>query len=278
VSGGSPLTAGLVRTHRIMPRAAGYVFTRMFINTRGLGSFPDDLCPLGARRVELSGVPRVTAAYVWGRDEPAVLALHGWGTDSTTMVAVMDAAVKYGESAMCFDAPGHGASPGSHATIAEYAHATHAVLRRFPSVHTVVAHSLASIAAVGAVGQRQTTNVSNMLLLAPACSLSGVLERWASERGLPHGVVNLICRGLLRRDGVPVSHWDCRTLGVPAEVQVRILHDPADDSVPISDSHQIAAEIPVDVRETAGAGHQGIVGSDAMRAALAAFLRSEKTA
>ena len=53
---------------------------------------PDDLCPLGASRVELTGVPRVAAVYVWGSDEPTVLALHGWGADSTTMSAVVAAA------------------------------------------------------------------------------------------------------------------------------------------------------------------------------------------
>jgi pimeloyl-ACP methyl ester carboxylesterase len=258
-----------------MPRVAGYVHTGIFINTRGNGSFPDDLCPLGARRIELADVPRVAAAYVWGSDEPTVLVLHGWGADSTTMSTVVDAAVASGESAICFDAPGHGASPGSHATISEYAHATLAVLQRFPSIHTIVAHSLSSIAAVSAVAKSDATNVRNLLLLAPACSLKGVLERWGSKRDLPRGVVDGIDRELERRDGgVPVSHWDVRTLGLPTSVQVRILHDPTDEVVPLRDSHLIAADISADVREAeAGAGHHRIIGSDEMRAALTACLQ-----
>jgi Alpha/beta hydrolase family len=274
VSTSSLLAAGLARAHRIMPRIAGYVHTSIFVNTRGLGSFPDDLCPLGARRVELAGVPRVAAAYLWGSDEPTVLALHGWGTDSTTMSTVVDAALTSGESAICFDAPGHGVSPGSHALITEYAQATLEVLQRFPSIHTIVAHSLASIAAVSAVAKSDRTNVRNMLLLAPACSLSHVLERWAAQRGLPRGLGAQISRELGRRDGVPVSHWDIRTLGLPASVQVQILHDPTDESVPISDSYLIAADISADVHEAvAGTGHHKIVGSDEMRAALTACLQ-----
>ncbi len=274
MSGSSVLAAGLARAHRIMPRAAGYVHTSMFINTRGLGSFPDDVCPLGADRIEVAGVPRVAAVYVWGSDEPTVLALHGWGTDSTTMSAVVDVALASGESAICFDAPGHGASPGSQALITEYARATLAVLQRFPSIHTVVAHSLASIAGVSAVARAHPNNVRNMLLLAPTCSLSHVLERWASQRGLPPALAAQISRELERRDGIPVSHWDIRTLGLPTSVQVRILHDPADESVPLSDTHLIAAAVPADVREAAaGTGHHGIVGSDEMRAALVACLQ-----
>src|ERR1700758_688866 len=257
MSAGLLLARGLTHAHRIVPRLAGYVQTKVFINTRALGALPDDLCPLGARRVELDGVPRVAAAYVWGSDEPTVLALHGWGADSTTMSTVVAAALESGESAICFDAPGHGASPGSRATLTEYAHATLAVLQRFPTIHTVVAHSLASIAAVSAVAEADAENVRSMLLLAPACSLSGVLERWASQRGMPRTLVKQIYHELERRDGgVPVSHWDVRALGLPTSVRVRILHDPTDDVVPLLDSYLIAAEISADVDEAVvGVGH-----------------------
>lgn len=271
--GSSLLAAGLARAHWLMPRVAGYAHTAIFVNTRGLGNYPNNLCPLGARRIEVAGMPRVAAVYVWGSDEPTVLALHGWGTDSTTMSPVVDMAVASGESAVCFDAPGHGASSGSQATITEYAHAAGKVLQHFPSIRTVVAHSLSSIAAVAAVAETNATNVQNLLLLAPACSLAGVLERWGSQQGLSRGVVGLIYRELERRDGVAVSHWDIRTLGLSASVQVRILHDPTDESVPLSDSYLIAAAIPADVREAEDTGHHSIVGSDAMRAALTACLQ-----
>lgn len=176
MSGNSLLAAGLARAHRILPRAAGYVHTAIFVNTRGLGDPPDDVCPLGARRIEVTGVPRVAAVYVWGDAEPTVLALHGWGADSATMSAVMNVALHNGESAICFDAPGHGISPGSQATITEYVRAVVEVLQRFPSVRTVVAHSLAAIAGVAAIVESGETDVRTMLLLAPTCSLSGVLE------------------------------------------------------------------------------------------------------
>ncbi len=193
----------------------GYVQTTYSSTPADLGSFPDDLCPLGASRVELAGIPRVAAAYVWGSDEPTVLALHGWGTDSTTMSTVVDAVLDNGESTVCFDAPGHGASPGSHATMKEYAHATLEVLQRFPSIHTIVAHSLASIAAVSAVARstRATCAICFCSLRHARCR--DVLERWATQRDLPRGLVAQIYRELERRDGVPVSHWDIRTLGLP---------------------------------------------------------------
>jgi pimeloyl-ACP methyl ester carboxylesterase len=218
----------------------------------------------------------VAAVYVWGDDEPTVLALHGWGTDSTTMSAVVDAARAGGESVLSFDAPGHGVSPGTEATITEYAGATAAVLQRFPSIHTIVAHSLGSIPAVAAVAGSETTRVRDLLLLAPACSLSHVLDRWAMQRNVPRPVTLRIYRELKRRDGVPVSHWDIRTLGLPNSVRVRILHDPTDASVPLRDSHLIAEAISAEIQEVAaGTGHDGLIGSAEMRAAVKACLQPE---
>ena len=270
------LARTVARAHRLMPGFAGRVHTSLFINTRSLDSFPDDLCPLGARRLKLDGVPRVAAVYVWGDDEPTVLALHGWGTDSTTMSAVVDAARAGGESVLSFDAPGHGVSPGTEATITEYAGATAAVLQRFPSIHTIVAHSLGSIPAVAAVAGSETTRVRDLLLLAPACSLSHVLDRWAMQRNVPRPVTLRIYRELKRRDGVPVSHWDIRTLGLPNSVRVRILHDPTDASVPLRDSHLIAEAISAEIQEVAaGTGHDGLIGSAEMRAAVKACLQPE---
>jgi hypothetical protein len=85
----------------------------------------------------------------------------------------------------------------------------------------------------------------------------------------------LIDRELARRDGVPVSHWDIRTLSVPSSVQLRIVHDPADDVVPFSDAVLIASAATAELREAQpGTGHYGIIGSDAVRAALTACLQA----
>jgi pimeloyl-ACP methyl ester carboxylesterase len=269
------LASATARGHRVVPRLAGQVHTAIFVNTRGLDRPTSDMCPLGARRIELTGVRRVASAYQWGSNDPGVLAMHGWGTDSTTMAAVVDVAVAHGESVLCFDAPGHGASRGSQATLIEYVKAVDAVLRRFPSIQTVVAHSLSAIAAVAGIAESEPAGVRSLLLLAPVCSLSGVLDRWATQQRLPAGVVVLIEEELHRRDGVPVSHWDIRTLGLGANVRVCMVHDPQDHSVPVNDALQIAAGGRAELIEAPGVGHHGILGSEHMRAALTSLLVSQ---
>jgi pimeloyl-ACP methyl ester carboxylesterase len=269
------LATATARGHRVVPRLATRVHTAAFVNTRGFDRAPSDMCPLGARRVEMTGVHRVATAYQWGSHDPSVLAMHGWGTDSTTMAAVVDVAVAHGESVICFDAPGHGASRGSQSTIGEYVEAICGVLQHFPSIQVVVAHSLSAIAAAAAIARSEPDGVRSVLLLAPVCSLPGVLDRWMAQRRLPAGVATLIAGELHRRDGVPISHWDIRTLGLDAAIRVCVLHDPQDHSVPVSDALQIAAGGRAELIEAPGVGHHGILRSDQMCAALTSLLVSQ---
>ncbi len=271
---GERLTARLVPLHAVAPRAVGHVYTSVFSTTRRMGRIPEDVCPLGARRIELTGVPRVNAAYVWGEGDPGVLALHGWGSDSSAMHGLAGQARSDGTAVVCFDAPGHGVSPGAQATLMEYSMAATEVLRRNPRVHTIISHSLGSIAAAAAVANTGSA-VRTIVMLAPACTLGGVLDRWAAERALPPRLVSSMYRELHRRNGVPVSHWDIRTLGLPGSVDIRMLHDPDDDWTPVSESRDIAAARPgAELREVAGVGHHGILGCAAARETLSACVRA----
>jgi hypothetical protein len=102
--------------------------------------------------------------------------------------------------------------------------------------------------------------------------MGGVLDRWVAQRRLPTGVAVLVAQELRRRDGVPVSHWDIRTLGLGPTVGICIVHDPHDHSIPVSDALQIAAGGRAELIEAPGVGHHGILGSEHMRAALTSLL------
>jgi hypothetical protein len=82
----------------------------------------------------------------------------------------------------------------------------------------------------------------------------------------------LIAEELHRRDGVPISHWDIRTLGLGSAVRVCVLHDPHDHSIPVGDAFQIAAGGCAELVEAPGVGHHGILSSEHMRAALTSLL------
>lgn len=258
---------------RMAPELAGRIATGAFSSTRALGTHPDDVLPLGARRFDVPGDPDIRGGYVWGEDGPAALLVHGWGTDSSSMHGLVAPLRALGYRVAAFDAPGHGVSEGTQATMTQFTRATGAVLDALGDVRVIVAHSLGSIAAVGAAARRLELAVESLMFIAPTCTLTGVLERWSrSELRLWRPIVEGIYRELRRRNGVPVSHWDVVGLGENLDCPVLVIHDPQDDVVPYSEAEAIAVGLRNARLEAApGYGHIGILMAPAVKDLIAAF-------
>ena len=266
---------GYAALGRVAPGFAGRRATDAFSTTRALGLHPDDTVPLGARRFTVHGDEDVRGGYLWGGDEdgPVALLVHGWGMDSSSMQPLVAPLRELGYRVAAFDAPGHGVAEGSQATMTQFTRATGAVLDSLGDVRVVVAHSLGSIAATGAVAERPGLPVDCMVLIAPTCTLTGVLERWSrSELRLRRPVVEEIYAELWRRNGVPVSHWDVTGLGGDLTVPVLVLHDPGDDVVPYAEAEAVAAGVPAARLEAAPGGHFGILMAPEVRKAVGAFV------
>lgn len=252
---------------------AGRRATDAFSTTRALGLFPDDVTPLGASRLRILGDPDVEVGYLWGDDGPTALLVHGWGTDSSSMHSLVPPLRRLGLRAAAFDAPGHGVSPGHQATMTEFTRATGAVLETLGDVEVIVAHSLGSIAAVSALEARPATSVRCLVLLAPTCTLSGVLERWAAGAGrLSPGMKERVYRELEHRNGVPVSHWDIAARGRDLDVPVLVVHDPDDPVVPFAEAESVVAALPNPrLAEAPGHGHIGILTTPSVKSLMAEF-------
>ncbi|MCP9985836.1 alpha/beta hydrolase [Streptomyces sudanensis] len=263
----------------VAPGAAARWATDVFSSTRTLGLRPDNVLPIGARRFAVRGNDDVSHGFLWGDDEPSrgtALLVHGWAADSSSMHSLVPPLRALGLRVAAFDAPAHGVHRGDQATMTQYTRAVGAVLDTLGDVRAVVAHSLGGIAAIGAAASRTDTPPECAVLVAPACTLGGVLDRWdGAGLHLTPALVQGVRGELHRRNGVPVTHWDLVALGAPLEVPVLVVHDPDDPMVPYSDAEAAVAGLR-DARlvRTPGTGHMGILMSrdvgDAVRDFVAA--------
>lgn len=266
------------RVHTMMaavaPAAAGRWATDAFSRTRALGVYPDNVLPLGATAFEVTGNSDVRHGYRWGTGGPVALLVHGWGADSSSMYSLIPTLRALGYTVAAFDAPGHGICAGNQATMTQYTDAVAAVLRTLGGVRVVIAHSLGSIAAVGALGRIGTDGLDCLALLAPTCTLSGVLERWRpADFSVSRPLIERVYRELHSRNGVPVSHWDISTLGAGFDRPVLVIHDLADPVVPFGEAELVVAALP-DCRLVAaeGGGHTAILMAPQVKRLLAEFI------
>jgi pimeloyl-ACP methyl ester carboxylesterase len=264
--------AGAAR-NAVAPGAAARAATDAFSRTRWVPGVRDDLLPLHARAFSVPGQPRVPRGYLWGSGEAVAVFLHGWRSDSGSMFSLVQPVQSQGFSVAAFDAPGHGSSPGDLATITEYAAAAEAVLTALGEVRVVVAHSLGAIAAAAAIA-RTGAPVTGVVFVAPTCTLSGVLERWRPPNiKLTRDRRNEIYDELHRRNGMPVSHWDVRSLGRDLTCPVLAIHDPDDEVVPFSDTEAIAAALPqTEILAVRRRGHDAILVAPEVKDRVARFV------
>lgn len=83
-------------------------------------------------------------ANIWGEngnsDQPLVLLIHGWESRGTAFYTIIEALVEQGFKALAWNAPAHGASPGSKTEIYDMANAL---------VEDIGTHKLAPAAIIG---------------------------------------------------------------------------------------------------------------------------------
>jgi pimeloyl-ACP methyl ester carboxylesterase len=251
---------GFAALGQVAPEVAARRAVRLFTRTRARDTGDADLLPLGARRLDVSGAPSIRGGYLWGEEgAPAAL------------VAPLRA---LGYRVAAFDAPGHGVCAGRHTTLPEFTAATEAVLDAVGDVRVVVAHSLGSIVAVAAVSRRLGLAIESLVLLAPARTLSGILDRWAwSELGLKRPIVERMRRELSRCDGLPTSYWDIVGLSGKFGCPMLVVYDPEDVVVPRSDAESIAAGLPgTHLEPMPGYGHLAMLMAPRVRDLVAAFV------
>jgi pimeloyl-ACP methyl ester carboxylesterase len=258
----------------IAPALGGRWATDVFSDTRTFGGQPDNVLPLGARPFEVTGNPDVHGGYLWGDGAgPIALLVHGWASDSSSMHSLVPPLRELGFTVAAFDAPAHGINKGTTATMTQYTAAVATVLRALGEVRVIVAHSLGSIAAVSGAAVAGV-DLACMAMIAPTCTLSGVLERWApTDLRVTRSVVAHVYRELHHRNGVPVSHWDVRARGKGIACPILVMHDPDDRVVPYQDAQTVATALP-DVRlvPAPGRGHLGILVASEVRNEVSAFV------
>lgn len=267
------LRAGFRMAGRVAPVLAGRYATRMFESSRSAGKWPTDMAPLGARRVEIPGHPVVRHGYLWGKSGPLVVLVHGWGADSTSMFGLVRTLQQKGLRVLAFDAPAHGAWPGTRTSMTEYVQATQCAIAALGDTHGVLGHSLGGIAAVAALARMGKHGVQRLAILSAPYSLAAVAERWSrSTYRLPQPVVAEMRAALKQRNGVPVEYWDICTLGRDFEMPVLLMHDEDDDTVPYADAERICGALRhAELEKTTGLGHLRILFEGRIHRRLAQF-------
>lgn len=195
-------------------------------------------------------------------DGPVVILAHGWegrGSQLTPFVAPL---VERGYSVVTFDAPGHGASPGSRSSLPHFAWAVRAVADAVSAPHAVIAHSLGCAATTLAV--REGLDVQRLVYIAPPLNPLDYTARFGDILGLDDDTIRGMQQRIEERFARRWSDYSLEESARSMSTPLLVVHDKDDRDTYHSEGAALAEAWPgARLMTTEGLGHRRIL-RDAM--------------
>ena len=277
--------AMLNATERVSPRAAARVLVwLMFRTQRSTPPAREAQRLASGQRWELPGPLGKLVAFRFGRG-PVVILVHGWNGRGAQLGEFIAPLVASGYSVVSFDAPGHGLSAGSQASMVMFADAfdrvVNALRENGEEVRGVIAHSLGAAAVTFAQSrhiraQRADTGVGRLVFLAPPIDVRDWVDEFMATFGASANTEHVL-RGLIQeRVGYRLSDLYAPDLARDMRAPLLVLHDEKDRAVPLRSGAALASAWPeAQFVTSSGLGHMRILRDKATVARAVAFIRGE---
>ncbi len=210
-----------------------------------------------AERLEVNVAGTMVAAYAWGRG-PTVLLAHGWGGHAGQLTGFVEGLVEAGRRVVAFDGPRHGATPGGTPSVPGFAEVAHAIASREGGVDTVIAHSFGAAAMAYAMNRGLET--SRAIFLAPAATMSGAAERFATMVALHPRALEQMRKRFEERFSISWEQLEVVPSAHRMRARLLVIHDEGDREIPHAEGEAIAAAWPsASLFTTEGLGHHRLL-------------------
>jgi len=208
--------------------------------------------------------------WQWGAG-PVIVLVHGYGGAASQLTPFIEPLIAAGYAVTAYDAPGHGASSGRHASLVSAAQALLRVLDAVGPVHGVIAHSLGGAALCLAV--RRGAQLERAVLIAPPSDVRHWYRAFVDMFALGSEQAARVQRVIERRVATPMHELAVSVLGPHVKARTLVVHDRNDREVPFATGEEVARAIPeATLLATEGLGHRRILMERAVIDAAVAFV------
>lgn len=244
---------------------------------------PAQALPSGGEAFSVVSHGTTVRGHVWGAG-PVVYLVHGWGGRGAQLAAYVEPLVAAGHRVVLFDGPSHGDSdPGRHGAGrthgVELGQALDAVAARFGPAHTVVAHSLGTIATYLTL-RFGWLSTERLVLVAPMVEAGSLFDVFQATLGFGPRTRRAFDRYVLEFVGLPVEEFDARVQAAHVDpVPTLVVHDRADPQTPYADAAALADALPdAHLVATTGLGHRRILRDPAVVERVLRFVLADEAA
>lgn len=214
---------------------------------------------------------RQIKAWSWGQG-PLVVLVHGWNGRGMQMAGFVEPLLKAGYRVMCFDAPGHGLSPGQHASIIDIRDVITHIGRLDGPVHAVIAHSFGVACLSASISEGFKCRV--VIAISSPAGYQSLIDGFARYLQMPDTVKEYLKATIQLRIGD--NFWgDFAPSCAPGQLpgHCLIVHDRHDMTVPWQAGEALARQWPhAEFFLTEGLGHSRILLSGKLARHICTYL------
>lgn len=272
------LSALLRATGALSPSLAGDLAARAFFRApprRGASAAEQAILESGEIH-ELRHDGEALRFVEWGEGRPVVL-MHGWGGSAAQMTPLVGMLLERGFRVQAIDAPGHGESTGSWASIPRFAATLAALVGTHAGGAAVVAHSMGAAAASLAIARG--LDVHRAAYVGPPSDARDWFDTFERTLALTPSVSAAALSAIEKRAGLPIGELHAASLGPRVRVPVLVVHDENDREVELRHGEVVTSSVAgARLVRTKGLGHRRILANADVHRAIGAFLTETTSA
>jgi pimeloyl-ACP methyl ester carboxylesterase len=208
-------------------------------------------------RISVRGADGDLAVWRWG-DGPLVVLAHGWGGRAGRFSALAASLLAQGYGVVLFDAPAHGASLGTQASLPQFATALQHVASAVGPIYGLVGHSLGGAAV--SLALHRGLSARRVVLLAPPADVFVFSHAFAEHLRIPPRARTMMRQNLEHRLQISWDALHIPTLARSMAAPMLLVHDREDPDVPYAHAVEIAEAWPgAELLTTSGLGHRALL-------------------
>lgn len=203
-----------------------------------------------------------------------VMIIHGFESNSRNFEKYISALIRQHYQVLAFDAPAHGKSDGKSIILPQYVQMLQYAHTLFGPVQGYIAHSFGGLALTHYLEQVPHSSAVRAVLIAPATETTTAVDVFFNLLQLKTDIRKEFDELILKKGGVPASHYSIRRAMKSIQASVLWFHDHEDRITPLKDALMVKEDAAPNIEFviTEGLGHSRIYREPAVLTRTIEFL------
>ncbi|OXA86850.1 alpha/beta fold hydrolase [Flavobacterium hercynium] len=205
-------------------------------------------------------IEKTVITYEYGQSAKKALLVHGWSGRGTQLFKIADELVKKGYLIVSFDAPAHGKSNGSTATMADFIAAILEIEKQYGPFEIIIGHSLGGMSVLNAL--KMGFKANKAVVIGSGDIVQDIVDEFIAKLELKPEISLRLRNHFENKYNLVMADYSAYKAAKTIDIPVLVIHDQDDPEVSVKAGIHIHENLSNGTLFlTEGLGHRKILGA-----------------